>query len=41
MKKAEKKLLIAIKAVAKERTIDPTLPARCFSVYHQPKRPKK
>jgi len=40
MKKAEKKILEALKVVAKKQTIDPPFPG-CVSIYHQPKRPKK
>lgn len=33
--------LKVVKEVTRQRNIDPFLPARCFSVYHQPKRPVK
>ncbi len=39
MKTIEKKVLKAVKAVAKKQTIDPPIPG-CVTIYHQPKRPK-
>lgn len=40
MKIVEKKILKAIKVVAKKQTTDPSIPG-CVIIYHQPKRPKK
>ncbi len=40
MKSVEKKLLKAVKVVAKKQTVDPRVPG-CVVFYHQPKRPKK
>ncbi|MBQ7273827.1 MAG: cyclic lactone autoinducer peptide [Clostridiales bacterium] len=39
MKDIEKNLLKIVKNVSKDRAIDPGLPARCLSFFHQPKRP--
>ncbi len=41
MKGIEKKLLKVTKVIAKERIISSELPARCYSFFHQPKRPTK
>jgi len=40
MKIIEKKILKAVKVVAKKQSIDPLIPG-CVTIYHQPKRPKK
>lgn len=40
MKSLEKKVLKAVKAVAKRQAIDPRIP-ECVVIYHQPKRPQK
>lgn len=38
--KIEKNVLKMVREVVKPRSIDPFFPARCISIYHQPKRPK-
>lgn len=40
MKALEKKVLKAVKAVAKKQVIDSKIP-ECVVIYHQPKRPSK